>query len=134
MNDTKSGEAAFVEKQPADVENTHSGQCYVPAVDIVERADELVLTADVPGAAADGIDIRYEDGELRIHAPVKPRGNGDRRYLLNEYGIGDYYRSFRIGQSIDAARIAAECVDGVLTLHLPKVEAVKPRRIAVKVG
>lgn len=134
MNASRTGESSFVEKKPAEVESTSSGPCYVPAVDIVEGADELVLTADVPGATADQIDIRYEDGELRIHAAVKPRGGSERRYLLAEYGVGDYYRSFRIGQSIDASRIVAECVDGVLTLHLPKVEAVKPRRIAVKTG
>jgi HSP20 family protein len=118
-------------KQPSGVEGTHQGPCFVPAVDIIEKADELLLVADVPGALVDRIDVRYEDGELTLHAPAvvrRPPG----RFWLEEYQVGDYYRSFRIGQSIDASRINAECVDGVLTLHLPKVESVKPRRIAVK--
>jgi HSP20 family protein len=118
-------------KQPSGAESTTHGPCFVPAVDIVEKADELLLVADVPGALVDKIDVRYEDGELTLHAPAvvrRPAG----RFWLEEYQVGDYYRSFRIGQSIDATRINAQCVDGVLTLHLPKVESVKPRRIAVK--
>ncbi len=54
------------------------------------------------------------------------------RYLLREYGVGDFYRTFRVGEQVDASRIAAEFVDGVLTLHLPKVDAAKPRKIAVQ--
>lgn len=132
MTQTMNGEQTYAEKQPTDVESTQPGRCYVPAVDIVERPDEMILTADVPGATAEAIDVRYEDGELRIHAPVKSRQGSEQRYLLAEYGVGDYHRVFRIGETIDAARIAAEFVDGVLTLRLPKVEAVKPRRISVK--
>ena len=118
-------------KKPSGAESTTHGPCFVPAVDIVEKADELLLVADVPGVLVDQIDVRYEDGELTLHAPAvvrRPAG----RFWLEEYQVGDYYRSFRIGQSIDATRINAQCVDGVLTLHLPKVESVKPRRIAVK--
>lgn len=104
---------------------------FVPPVDIVELPDELLLTAEVPGAVGEQIDVRFEDGELRIDAPVAPRTAG-KNFLLEEYAVGSYVRSFRLGQSIDGTRISAEYVDGVLTLHLPKVEAAKPRRIAVR--
>ncbi|MGC3969702.1 MAG: Hsp20/alpha crystallin family protein [Pirellulales bacterium] len=104
---------------------------FVPPVDIVELPDEIVLTAEVPGAAGDQIDVRFEDGELRLEAPVAVRHVG-RSFLLEEYAVGSYVRSFRLGQAIDAVRISAEYVGGVLTLHLPKVDAAKPRRIAVR--
>lgn len=118
---------------PADqAESTRGGNTYVPAVDIVEHEDELLLLADVPGAEADGIDIHYERGELTLTARVAPRQNPESDYLLHEYGVGDFVRTFRVGEAIDASRIEAEVSNGVLTLHLPKAEAAKTRKIAVK--
>jgi HSP20 family protein len=117
--------------QAATAENTRAGRYYRPNVDILERADELLLLADIPGASADGIDIRFEDGTLSLHAKVNPRQEQDTAYLLQEYGVGDYYRNFRMSEAIDASKITAEYTDGVLTLHLPKSEAVKPRKIKV---
>jgi len=111
-------------------EHTRSGAFYRPNVDILEKPEELLLLADIPGAKGDEVDVRFEDGTLSIHAKVEPRHeNGD--YLLQEYGVGDYWRTFEISEAIDAAKISAEYAEGVLTLHLPKAEAVKPRRIPV---
>jgi HSP20 family protein len=122
------------EKQADVVENACRGQCYVPAVDVFETPAEVVLTADVPGAASDQIDIHFEDGELKIHAPVARRNAEETEFFLQEYGVGDYYRTFRLSEQIDATKIEAKCADGVLTVHLPKIEAVKPRKIAINVG
>lgn len=98
---------------------------------ILERGDELVVLADLPGAKSDQIDINCEKGVLTLHAAVPTRQSEDQRYLVHEYGIGDYYRTFQVSESIDASRITAEFTDGVLTLHLPKPEALKPRKIAI---
>jgi HSP20 family protein len=113
-------------------ERTRSGEFYHPHVDIVELGPELLLLADVPGAKAEEIDIRFEDGELSIHAPVAPRQEAGTRYLLREYGVGDFYRTFRVSEQVDANRIHAEYADGVLRLHLPKVAAAQPRKISVQ--
>jgi HSP20 family protein len=113
-------------------EHTRCGCHYRPNVDIVEKADELVVLADVPGATGEDIDVDFEDGNLTIHAKVKPRQEESTEYLVREYGVGDYHRTFRVSEAIDAARITAEYADGVLTLHLPKAEATKPRKIDVK--
>ncbi len=101
-------------------------------MDILERAEELVVLADVPGAAGDGIDVDFEEGTLTIHAKVEPRQPEETEYLVHEYGVGDYYRTFRVSEAIDAGKITAEYADGVLTLHLPKAESSKPRKIDVK--
>lgn len=113
-------------------ERTRSGRTYSPAVDIIEKPDELLLLADVPGAKADGIDIHYERGELTLTARVDERQPEEGNWVLREYGVGDFVRTFQVGEGIDAAKIKAEVTGGVLTLHLPKAEAAKTRRIAVK--
>jgi len=129
-----SGEA--IEKRETtttEVEPTHCGRTYVPTVDIVENQDELLLIADVPGATDDGIDIDYERGRLTVQARVEPRQSAERtNYLLQEYGVGDFCRSFQVGEGIDAGKIHAEIAEGVLTVHLPKAAELKPRRIEVK--
>jgi len=113
-------------------ELTRGGPYYRPNVDIYEQADELVVLADVPGAKNDQIDIQFEDGSLTIHARVARRQQTETEFVRREYGIGDFYRTFRVSEQVDPARISAEYAAGVLTLHLPKVEAVKPRKIRVK--
>lgn len=115
----------------ATVERTRGGMTYSPRIDIWESDDELVLYADMPGVAAENLEIEFENRELRIHGVVQPR-HGDISFIYGEYGLGDFYRTFSIGETIDAEKISADLKDGVLTLHLPKTEAVKPRRIEVK--
>lgn len=122
------------EQQRTDVatpEWTRGAVTYTPRCDIFETDDELVLCADLPGVEPGNADVRYENGELIIHARCTPRQEGV-NYLGYEYGIGDYYRAFTIGEAIDADKIAAELRNGVLTVHLPKSEAVKPKKIPVK--
>jgi HSP20 family protein len=104
---------------------------YTPRVDILENENEITIFADMPGVRSEDADIRFENGELTLHGRCSPRQEVA-NYLAAEYGIGDFYRVFTINESIDADKITAELKNGVLTVHLPKSEAVKPRRIAVK--
>lgn len=115
----------------ATLERTRGGVTYSPRIDIWESDEELVLDADLPGVSPENLDIQFENRELRIHGKAGPR-HEDHNFLYGEYGIGDFYRTFTIGETIDAKKISAEFQNGVLTLHLPKTEAVKPRRIEVK--
>lgn len=125
---TQPGKHEQVE-EPA-VERTQGGVTFSPRIDIWEDENELVLFADLPGVSAENLDIEFENRELRIHGRVPPR-HGNVKFLYGEYGIGDFYRTFSIGESIDTSKISADLKDGVLTLHLPKTEAVKPRKIQV---
>ena len=118
-------------EETAAVERTRCGTCYRPNVDIREQNDELLVVADVPGARGDSIDVKFENGMLEIYAAVSPRQHEGPNYLLYEYGVGDYYRTFQVSEAIDAQKISADYADGVLTLHLPKAEAARPRKIAV---
>lgn len=115
----------------ATVERTRDNPTYVPRFDIWETDEELTLCGDLPGVESDDLDIRFENGQLIVHGKVRSRQMGP-QYVYREYGIGDFYRSFTIGEAIESKKIAAELRDGVLTLHLPKTEDVKPRRIKVQ--
>src|SRR5207248_9604453 len=111
-------------------ESTRGGYHFVPRVDIYETEHELLLLADVPGVRPEDVNLHYEKGELVLHARVRPR-HGREEFMLQEYDEGDFYRAFSISEQIDASRIEATCKNGVLTVHLPKTEAVRPRQIKV---
>jgi len=102
-----------------------------PRVDVLETEDELLVLADMPGVRPDDVDVRFENGELTVHGRRRA-SHPDKPQAAAEAVALSYFRSFRLTEQIAADRIGAELKNGVLTLHLPKVEAVKPRRIAVK--
>lgn len=111
-------------------EPTRETPVFTPRFDIVETDTELTLYGEVPGVNKDKIDVRYENEQLIIHGHVTDRCEGI-AFLRQEYGVGDFRRSFRIGETVDATKIRAEVRNGILVIHLPKSEAVQPRRIKV---
>lgn len=121
------------EKQTGEVsgpENTYQ-TTYVPRFDIWEGDEELLLYGDLPGVSSENVDIRFENRELTIHGKVCQRHEGI-NFIYGEYGIGDFHRTFSIGEAIDTEKISAEMHEGVLQVHLPKTDKVKPRRIEVR--
>lgn len=127
--------SASKEEAKTDVtapERIHGGVSYTPRVDILETENQLLIFADVPGCKPEDVDIRYENGHLEIFGKCQPRQTEDVEYLLNEYGVGDYYRAFAVSESFDVSKIEATLKQGVLKLRLPKTEAVKPKKIEVK--
>jgi len=86
----------------------------------------------MPGMEAGDVDVHFENGTVTIYGRVRDRQGENTDYLLREYGVGDFHRSFEVSEAINAEGISAEYANGVLTLHLPKTEAVKPRKIVVK--
>lgn len=126
--------AELVKKEATEVapaEITRSGVYYTPRVDIYENEAELAFLCDLPGVRPDDIELRFDKGELTLHGKV-PRRQQPAAYVRAEYGMGDFYRSFSIPTEVDTDKIAAECKLGVLTIHLPKQEKVRPKRIAIK--
>src|SRR5688572_6760646 len=99
----------------ATPEWTRENLAFTPRMDIFETADELRLNADLPGVQPADLDVRFENGELVVHGKCAARNEGA-NYLLTEYGVGDFYRSFSISESVDASRIDARLTNGVLTL------------------
>lgn len=115
----------------AATERTRGGLTYLPRVDIFENEDEMAIFADMPGVRAEDLDIRFDNGELSIYGKVMPR-HENVEFAFGEYGIGDFFRTFLISEAVDSEKISAELKNGVLSLHLPKCEAAKPKRISVQ--
>jgi len=90
-----------------------------PRVDILETGHEFLLVADLPGVSPNDLDLQFDKGELTM------RGSraGSRAVAFE--------RTFTVSDMVAADRIAAELKNGVLTVKLPKIEAVKPKKIAV---
>ena len=116
--------------QPAPTDDTRT-VALTPRVDVLETDDEILVFADMPGVTAEDVDVRFENGELAVHGR-RAASHPDKARAAREFEVTGFFRSFRVTEQIAADKIAAELKHGVLTLHLPKVEAVKPRRIAVK--
>jgi HSP20 family protein len=117
----------------ADDGSSVATSAWTPAVDIKEEEDRYLITADVPGVDPDDIDLTMENGVLTIKGERKlesdVKENGFRRV---ERTYGTFYRRFSLPNYADADNISANCKNGVLTVTVPKTEAVKPRRIEVK--
>jgi HSP20 family protein len=113
------------------VESTRGNRVFAPGVDIYETESELLLFADLPGVNPKDIDLRYERGELTLTAKAAQRERPG-RLLAAEFEDGDYYRVFRVNETIDATHIDAEYKQGVLLVHLPKQEQAKPKQVRVR--
>jgi len=106
------------------------GGIFVPRVNVLETENELLLCAELPGVRPEDVTLDCKGDELVLHAGCAPRHAG-RRLLHVEYGVGDFYRAFRITEDVDTGKIEATLVDGVLTVRLPKAERAKPKRITI---
>lgn len=121
------------EKNIQTREETRSSEKYLkPAVNIIETDEGLTLTADLPGASKESLDLNIEKGILTISAPVSHTIPGHPAYT--EFELATYYRQFSIPESLDHDKAKADFANGILTLRVPKAEVAKPRKIEVKIG
>jgi HSP20 family molecular chaperone IbpA len=116
---------------PEGVERTKPQKVYMPAVDIVEKKDEIDVTADMPGVDEKSLDITLEKNVLTIYGRVEAEPPKGHRLVFAEYGIGDFHRAFTLSEEVDRERIQATVKNGMLRLILPKAAAAKMRKIAV---
>jgi HSP20 family protein len=122
------------QKQSVEKESTRPGPVFRPDVDVVESAEDYLVTADLPGVDEQHVRIHLEEGVLSIDASLATLPEEGWRSLYREYHVGGYHREFRISDRIDADRISAAMRDGVLELRLPKLDRHKPRTIQVQAG
>ena len=100
-------------------------------MDVIHRDDSLVIRADLPGVAADTINVTLENRTLTISAERRASyGEGD-AVVFQERFDGQISRRLRVPEWVDADAVTADYIDGVLTVTLPLAEQAKPRRITV---
>ncbi|MCX7816310.1 MAG: Hsp20/alpha crystallin family protein [Syntrophales bacterium] len=130
-------EAQVVKEQefrtPEEGARTRNKRVFIPRVDIYESKDSIVLLADMPGVDVDDVDVTLEKNTLTIRGSVKPMSFEGLDLVYSEYDAGDYQRSFSVPEDVDRERIEATVKNGVLRLVLPKSEAAKAKKIAIKV-
>jgi HSP20 family protein len=121
--------------RPARWTEETASEGLIPALDVVERENEFIVKAEMPGVKKDEIEVSLENGVLTIGAETQSETvekDGD-RVIRQERRYGKYVRSLRIGKEIDEKKIKASYRDGVLELTLPKAETAKPKKISVGV-
>jgi HSP20 family protein len=125
------------EKQQVDTsihQELRSGNWFVPASDVYETPEKVVLVMDMPGVCFDCVHVNVVDDELVVTGHVTHGEDEDDYVLYREYDVGHYHRHFGLPAAIDRNQIDAIMADGVLTVTMSKAEEAKPRRISVKVG
>jgi len=105
---------------------------WVPAIDLVEEDEQLVLRADLPGLTEDDVEVEVKDRVLTISgkrkAEEKKEGEG---YVRVERAFGSFSRSLSLPEGIDADKVHAEFDNGVLEVRIPKPEEHKAHRVQI---
>jgi HSP20 family protein len=115
--------------------NFGNATSWLPAMDVVERTDSFTVTLDVPGVSHDAIDITFDQGALTIRGNrTAPEYREEDKIYVSERTPGEFERVVRLPETIDADRIQASFDNGVVTIHVPKAEAARARKIAVSVS
>ena len=102
-----------------------------PLVDIFEITDEFVLTANMPGISRKNIQVKVDDKLLVLFGKIDYTDAVNKKYILNENEIGNYYRQFNISDAIDETKIEAKYDNGQLVVRLPKHDKAKLRTISI---
>lgn len=121
------------ESQVLKREITRHPEAYVtPLTDIYEEEDGLYVMVDLPGVEKDGLKLKVENDILTIEGQVHVAD--EKSYLLREFEPANYFRQFELSDSVNQEKINAELKNGVLSIFLPKADALKPREISVKIN
>jgi HSP20 family protein len=114
------------------IERARAAQIFNPDVDIMERKNDIVVIADMPGIDESSVDITLENNVLSIYGKVDWDVPEKLKLIHGEYGVGDYQRVFTLSGDVNREKIEATVNNGVLKIILPKAEAAKTKKIAVR--
>ena len=124
----------FARPVSADSESLVAGN-FVPAVDIYEDPQQLVLKLEVPGIHLGDLDIRVENQRLTVKGERKFESEGKQENFHRiERRFGSFVRSFTLPQTVDTDSVSASCENGVLCIRIAKKAEAKPKQIKVEVS
>ncbi|MBU0559096.1 MAG: Hsp20/alpha crystallin family protein [Bacteroidetes bacterium] len=114
-------------------ENSLETEAWIaPLVDIYETEDSYSLVANMPGVKKEDIRIKIEDESLVLMGRISFEDSINKKYILKETETGNFYRKFKISDSVDDSKIEAKIDAGQLNVILPKHDRVKPKNIEIK--
>lgn len=106
-----------------------------PAIDIHETPDEVVMTAALPGIKPEDVEITMVGQTLSMRGEFKADESIEQgRHLVQERRYGTFHRQIELPVRVQGDRAEASFENGLLTLHIPKAEEVKPRQIQIQAG
>ena len=110
-----------------------SGVSAIPAIDMYEENDQVVVKAALPGLKPEDVQISVTGDVLSLRGEVKSKEEPkNATYHIHEYQYGSFERVLRLPTEVQTDKARADFENGILTISLPKAEAVKPRSIAIK--
>ena len=120
----------LAQRNETQLEPIQNGNWLEPAIDLYENNNEWLIVADLPGVKRDNLKLRFGGNELSIEGRREKPADGAR----SEVGKGSFWRTFQLPAGIEADNVSADFKHGVVSIHMPKPEAIKPRRVEVKSG
>ena len=112
-------------------ERAQQTQKYTPFANLAETESGYELTLDLPGINADEVSVELNDGQLIVSGERKSGVEDGKTYHRVERRYGKFRRVLAIPAPVNEDAITADYKDGVLSVVLPKVEKVKPKKIAI---
>jgi len=112
-----------------------NGTAWLPATDVVEKADRYLITIDLPGVKPESVEIGFEKNTLTIKGTrtgLQGAEDEELQVYVAERRSGAFERSFQLPEHVDAEGIEAHFEHGVLSVSVPKKAAAQPRKITIK--
>ncbi len=104
-----------------------------PAMDLMEHEDGVTLHMELPGLSKEEVDLTLENGVLTIRGDkTLNRDKNNKKYHCMERTFGSFHRAVKLPTGVQAEKAEATFKDGVLTIHVPKTEAVKARKLRIQ--
>jgi HSP20 family protein len=123
----------FMREMPRFAGGEAESRMMAPAVDVIDRKDELVVRADLPGLEQKDVQVEIEGGTLTLRGErTEEREEKNQDFYRSERWEGTFYRSLDLPPGVDTEKVDAKFKNGVLEIHFPKTKESKGKKIEIK--